>query len=128
MLTLTLPTRAQTLVVNPLGGVDPIPESYFGMHVRWGATTPHWLRGATLSECRTQNDKLWICTLERGTRQARLVWNTTGRIDWTVPAQWQARQYETLMGGARAVPSLTRLQVDESPVLIVSDDQAWGAL
>lgn len=89
--------------------------------------TQHWLRGATIKECSTQNDKLWTCTLNRGTRQARLVWNTTGTLDWTVPAQWQARQYETLLGSARAVDSLRRLQVDESPVLIVSDDQAWGA-
>nr|ART39035.1 H384 [uncultured bacterium] len=85
-----------------------------------------WLRGATIKECRTQNDQLWICTLNRGTRQARLVWNTAGPLDWVVPAEWQAQQLETLLGSAKAVPSLTRLQVDESPVLIVSDDQAWG--
>jgi hypothetical protein len=88
--------------------------------------TERWLRGATIKECRTQNDQLWICTLNRGTRQARLVWNTAGPLDWVVPAEWQAHQLETLLGSAKAIPSLTRLQVDESPVLIVSDDQAWG--
>lgn len=88
--------------------------------------TERWLRGATINDCRTQNDKLWVCTLNRGTRQARLVWNTTGSVEWVVPAQWLARQIETLLGSARGVDSRRRLQLDEFPVLIVSDDQAWG--
>lgn len=88
--------------------------------------TERWLRGATISECRTGDDKLWVCTLSRGARQARLVWNTTGSLNWNVPVQWQARQYEVLNGLPKIVDSLPRLQVDESPVLIVSDGQPWG--
>lgn len=88
--------------------------------------TRHWLRGATIKECRTTDDKLWICTLNRGERNARLVWNTTGARNWMVPAQWQARQYEPLQGGTTNVDQSGRIRVTEAPLLIVSDDQAWG--
>lgn len=88
--------------------------------------TERWLRGATINECRTADDKLWICTLNRGERKARLVWNTTGTRNWMVPAQWQARQYETLLGGMANVDQSGRIRVDEAPLLIVSDDMAWG--
>lgn len=89
--------------------------------------TERWLRGATINDCRTADDKLWICSLSRGTRQARLVWNTTGPLEWEVPAQWQVRQFEQLLGQSRSVTSLGTLHVNESPTLIVSDEQAWGA-
>lgn len=88
--------------------------------------TERWLRGATINECRTANGALWICTLNRDGRQARMVWNTTGPLDWAVPAQWQAKQSETLLGEAEVVEPMKRVQVDESPVLIVSDTQSWG--
>ncbi|OYW35690.1 MAG: hypothetical protein B7Z35_14635 [Hydrogenophilales bacterium 12-61-10] len=88
--------------------------------------TERWLRDATINECRTADEKLWICTLSRGGRQARLVWNTTGPRDWMVPSQWQARQYETLPGKVTNIKSAGPFRVDESPVLILSDDQAWG--
>jgi len=88
--------------------------------------TERWLRGATIKECRTADDRLWVCSLNRGTRQARLVWNTAGARDWTIPAQWQAKQYETLLYGVVATDSSRPIRVDEAPVLIVSDDQAWG--
>lgn len=88
--------------------------------------TERWLRGATIKECRTADDKLWICTLSRSARQARLVWNTAGPLDWKVPTQWQARQYETLLGDAKVVDFLRQFQVSEFPVLVVSDRQPWG--
>ena len=88
--------------------------------------TGRWLRGATINECRTADDKLWICTLNRGTRQAHLVWNTSGARNWMAPAQWRARQYETLLSGMANVDQSGRIRVDETPLLIVSDDLAWG--
>lgn len=88
--------------------------------------TERWLSGAMIRECRSADDKLWVCTLSRGTRQAHLVWNTTGTREWTVPAQWQAPQYETLQGNVAAVDSAKRIRINESPILIVSDDASWG--
>lgn len=87
--------------------------------------TERWLRGTTISECRTADHRLWVCTLSRGARQARLVWNTTGAREWTVPAQWRAPQYETLLGDAAAVEAARRIRVNESPVLVVPDEAFW---
>ena len=91
-------------------------------------TTERWLAGAKINECRTSDEKLWICSLTRGARQARLVWNTTGERDWDLPAGWKAKQYETLQGGTATISSGGVVRVNEAPLLIVSDDQAWGSL
>lgn len=88
--------------------------------------TRHWLRGAAIKECHTADDKLWICTLNRGERKAHLVWNTTGARNWIIPGQWQAQQYEALLGGTTNVDQSRRIRVDEAPLLIVSDAMAWG--
>lgn len=88
--------------------------------------TQQWLLGTTIKECRTTDDQLWVCEMSRGERKARLVWNTTGQKSWTVPAHWQARQYETLPGSRGRIDSAGRIQVDEAPVLIMSDEQDWG--
>jgi hypothetical protein len=90
--------------------------------------TQEWLRGATIKECRTMDDRLWVCEMNRGERIARLVWNTTGHKSWTVPAHWQARQYETLPGSRGSIDSVGRIQVGETPILILSDDQDWGVV
>lgn len=90
------------------------------------AKTERWLRGASIKECRTTDNQLWICPLSRGNRQARLVWNTSGAREWTVPEKWGARQYETLLGGTSDIDSEQHIQLGEAPILIVSDDQAWG--
>lgn len=89
--------------------------------------TERWLRGASINECRTADNKLWVCTLNRGERMARLVWNTTGTRNWNVPAQWRPRQYETLLGGVTNTDQIAYVQVTEAPLLIVSDDQPWEA-
>lgn len=91
--------------------------------------TRHWLRGTTIKECRSADDRLWVCMLNRGSRQARIVWNTTGQRIWTVPANWQARHYETLSGDVASVGQRgRRIHVNEAPLLIVSDDEEWGTL
>lgn len=89
-------------------------------------TTERWLRGATISECRSADDKLWICSLNRADRKAYLVWNTSGVRDWRPPALWQAKRYETLQGREAEADVSGRIQLDEAPVLIVADDKAWG--
>lgn len=90
-------------------------------------TTERWLRGATISECRSADDQLWICSMNRADRRAFLVWNTSGMRDWRVPAQWQARRSENLQGQTLAVMAGNRIQVDESPLLLLADDLPWGS-
>ncbi|MDP1863756.1 MAG: endo-1,4-beta-xylanase [Thiobacillus sp.] len=87
-----------------------------------------WLRGATIRECRTADDRLWVCTLNRGARRAWLVWNTTGSREWAVPANGQARRYETLSGDEGRVGMRGRVHVNEAPLLVLSDDEKWGTL
>lgn len=98
--------------------ISPVGNAYI--------VAQRWLRGAAIKECRTANDQLWICELRRDDRKARLVWNTAGQKSWTVPAHWQARQYETLSGSKGSSDIARSIQVGEAPVLIVSDDQDWG--
>lgn len=88
--------------------------------------TEQWLRGATIGECSTADDRLWICALNRGSRRAHLVWDTAGTREWVVPEQWRARQYETLLGDVATMVNTRRIPVGPSPVLIVSDDAPWG--
>jgi hypothetical protein len=90
--------------------------------------THSWLLGAVLDECRTSDDKLWVCTLNRGARRAWLVWNTTGSREWAVPANGQARRYETLPGEEGRVGQSGLVHVNEAPLLILSDDEKWGTL
>jgi hypothetical protein len=90
--------------------------------------TERWLRGATINECRTSDDALWICALNRGPRKAWLIWNTAGGRDFTLPALWQARRYEALLRPGRMIDSGRKVRLGASPVLIVSDEQAWGEM
>ena len=90
--------------------------------------TRHWLKGASIKECRTADDRLWVCSLNRGTQQAWLVWNTTGSREWAVPANALARRYETLSGEEGRVGQHGRVHVNEAPLLVLSDDEKWGAL
>lgn len=90
--------------------------------------TQQWLSGATIKECSTADDKLWVCEMTRGKSTARLVWSTTSARTWTIPGQWQASHYETLLGDGGGIGSTRRIAVGEVPVLIVSDDRQWGAL
>lgn len=85
-----------------------------------------WLSGASIQECRTADNELWVCDMSRGIRKARLVWNTTGLRTWVAPEQWQARRYETLTDDAVSMSATRSIQLDEAPVLIMSDEQPWG--
>ncbi len=88
--------------------------------------TERWLRGSTISECRTADKKLWICNLSRGERRARLVWNTSGEREWMVPTEWQAKKSITLLGIETDFSFAPSIRLNEAPVLILSDHQAWG--
>ena len=90
-------------------------------------TTQRWLRGARLNECNTADDQLWVCSLTRAARKAYLVWATNGTRAWLPPAGWQIRRSENLQGQALAVMAGNRIQVDESPLLLLADDLPWGS-
>jgi hypothetical protein len=89
--------------------------------------TQRWLRGAAIKECRTNDEKLWVCTLKRDERMARLVWNATGVLNWKVPVSWGVQRYESLLGGQPNLSQDGQIVVDEAPLLLVSDNEDWGS-
>ena len=99
--------------------ISPVGKAY--------SKVQRWLRGASIKQCHTTDEKLWVCALNRNARRAHLVWNTTGPLQWMVPTEWEARQYETLLDSSNTVNSLKHFPINESPVLIVSDTLPWGS-
>lgn len=90
--------------------------------------TQRWLRGAAINECRSSNDSLWICALDRGARKAWLVWDAAGTRDFSPPASWQARRHESLFGPGEMIEPGRKIRLGESPVLIVSGEEPWGEM
>jgi hypothetical protein len=53
-------------------------------------TTEAWLTGNTLSECKEDNNGLWVCDLinSDGTL-SKILWTTTKEISYEIPKDWQ---------------------------------------
>lgn len=90
--------------------------------------TERWLRGATITECRSPDKKQWICALARGGARAWLVWDTEETRDWKVPASWEATHYEPLYGGSTDIDANGFVRIGTAPLLIKSTPTQWGAL
>jgi hypothetical protein len=89
--------------------------------------TLRWLHGTKVNDCSSQDHRLWICGLSRGSRKAWLVWNTTGAGQWEPPTDWHALQYETLDARLLKAYSNTAISVGSSPILVQSDTKLWSA-
>ena len=85
-----------------------------------------WLQGASIPECRTDDDRLWICSLRRDSRQAWLVWDVRGSRTWTLPASWNATHYETLHGNKADVDTNGNIEIGEAPLLVLTSHEPWG--
>lgn len=88
--------------------------------------TSRWLRGASIPECRTNDHRLWICSLRREDRQAWLVWNVRGTRAWALPADWNATHYETLHGNKADIDSKGNIEIGEAPLLVLTNHEPWG--
>lgn len=88
--------------------------------------TLRWLNGATVKNCESPDRQLWICDLTLRNRQARVVWNTGGARQWTLPADWRAVQYETLDAQVVESGAQATLTLDASPILVKSDRALWS--
>lgn len=89
--------------------------------------TERWLRGTTINECRSPNERLWICALVRGEHRAWVVWATQGEQDWKVPAKWNAKQFEALNGNRADIDASGLVRIGFAPLLIQSDTAVWSA-
>ncbi len=90
-------------------------------------TTVRWLRMATLEGCQSANNRLWMCTLSRADKHARIFWNTLGEAEVTLPKEWHAVGYENIKGLYVDLAAANALKVDASPVLVRSERLAWSA-
>lgn len=88
-------------------------------------TTLRWLRNSVVKYCRTDDDVVWTCVLERGGQRAMLVWRVDGPPeDWRPPHGFVPVQYETISG---EVVGLTdaRIRVGVAPLLLLETKRAW---
>lgn len=90
-------------------------------------TTVRWLRNATLEGCQSEDRRLWKCTLSRGDRKARILWNTSGEIDVNLPKEWHVVGYENTKGVYVDIAHAKTLSIGHSPVLIRSEKLAWSS-
>jgi hypothetical protein len=90
-------------------------------------TTVRWLRMATLEGCQSENNRLWMCTLSRADRKARILWNTSGETNVKLPEEWHAVGYENITGLYVDLAAAKTLNVGSSPVLIRSEKLVWSA-
>jgi hypothetical protein len=90
-------------------------------------TTVRWLRMATLEGCKSEDNKLWVCTLSRGDKKARILWNTSGDTNVESPAEWHTIGYENIKGLYVDLDHAKTLNVGSSPVLMRSEKLAWSA-
>ena len=90
-------------------------------------TTVRWLRGATIEGCQSEDNRLWMCTLSRVNRKARILWNTSGDINFKLPDEWHAVGYENLKGLYVDLAAAKTINVGISPVLVRSEKLLWAA-
>jgi GH35 family endo-1,4-beta-xylanase len=91
-------------------------------------TAMRWLRLAALEGCQETNNQLWVCTLSRDGRKARILWNTSsGEAKLNLPDEWHVIGYENIRGIFVDIASDKTINVSGSPVLIRSEKQAWSA-
>ena len=90
------------------------------------AQTLRWLQGSSVRGCQTEDGSLWTCDLVKGNRTARMVWNTKGNRQWSLPANWAAMEYESLTGTVAGVAKNNVVQIGPAPVLIKSDTLPWA--
>jgi hypothetical protein len=85
-----------------------------------------WLTGAVIKECATRDRRMWTCELNLGPHKAWMVWNTRDTLQWTPPADWHARQYETLDGGVTELEPGRRIALGPAPILVKLDAGLWS--
>lgn len=132
---------ARSLILGAVSGLDrfywyawDIPDMAMstgkGQHIsivgKAYGNAGRWLRGASIPECRSGDDSLWICSLRRDGRQAWLVWNVRGPRKWTLPVSWNAKHYETLHGNKVDVDASGDVEIGEAPLLVLTSHDAWG--
>jgi len=61
-------------------------------------TMRRWLVGANLRHCATEDDKVWVCELERDGQRANLVWHVSEDSRFNIPKEFKASVVERIDG------------------------------
>ncbi len=79
----------------------------------------NWLVGARMTSCVEILEGVWLAELERsGAYRGRILWTTTGRTPFSIPASWRASTIRDLRGTSRAVPGSGVVTLTDLPILI----------
>jgi hypothetical protein len=83
-----------------------------------------WLRETTINQCATENDKTWICSMNRDGEEAYVVWNADDEIMFDIPNYMVVGEMETIGGQIMPIGG-KRIQVGMSPVLLKAKGMNW---
>lgn len=83
------------------------------------AEVQKWLLGARITACEANSQKTWTCQLSRDSGyNAWIVWNPARKFRFDVPKTWSIQQVRSLTGSRRTLPTLDRLEIGPSPLLL----------
>lgn len=83
------------------------------------AETQKWLVGARMTDCESNSEKTWTCQLKRNHGYtAWIMWNPDRKLTFNVPKNWGVRQLRDLTGLRRNLPTISRIQIGPSPLLL----------
>jgi len=78
-----------------------------------------WLVDAEMKSCESDNQKTWVCVLERPNNyKGRIVWNPERTANFQIPNDWSIQQVRDLTGGQRRIASSSSIEITTSPLLL----------
>ena len=88
-----------------------------------------WMIGGTVSSCTSQHipeafksaHGLWTCEIHRNGVVNRVVWNSGGETQFTVPANWAIKRLGDLKGEYKPMPGQGQIKVGEQPILLSAE-------
>lgn len=90
-------------------------------------TMLEWLRGTSISQCATKNDKTWVCHLRRDGKEAYVVWNADDEIFFDIPNDMSVGEIETIEGKIMPIRQ-TNIRIGMTPVLLKAKGTPWVPL
>lgn len=84
-----------------------------------------WLRGARISDARTENNIVSISITSRSGRKGFLVWSLNGKRTYQPAMDFDIVGYEKLTGEYVSFDSQKSIQIDGSPILLRQEKTLW---
>ncbi len=102
-----------------MGLIEPTSHSLKPSGVAF-KTTETWLTGNVLSECKEDNENLWVCNLITNNKTtAKIVWTTHGDRSYSIPSDWKNNSIIiNHLDGTTESLTTNKLSINKMPVLI----------